>query len=424
MKSVSATFTWLRPLITLTFVSTLFQGCLLQCLTRDDTRPFTNPAARQNLYKGQHDFSLALLREVDKVSPAENVFFSPYSTYHALLLAYFTSAGQTEQSLSQALRLGANQDKVDIMQAYRFDKLRRTAPVSADQPYEFNSANRIYVSNQAHIRDCMEELFMDELQKTDFQTNPTAARRMINSWVETQTRNMIKDLIPPDGIDQMTNLVLVNAAFFRGLWEYRFDAANTQPMIFYVTPSENTMVDMMTQEGTFNHDVSEKLGAHILELPYKGSSASMFILLPPFVRENGVENILANLNAETFGEIVKEGNLFPKKVIVAMPKFSMERTIEMAPILERIGVGDLFTDSADLSTLTGTRNITLGRAIHKARIEVTEEGTKAAAATALFTFRSSRPAEPAQFICNHPFVYVIYDKQSQAILFSGIFRRP
>lgn len=97
---------------------------------------------------------------------------------------------------------------------------------------------------------------------------------------------------------------------------------------------------------------------------------------------------------------------------------------DLLQILEKLGVGDLFTPNADLSTLTGARNVSLGRAIHKARIEVTEEGTKAAAATAMFTFRSSRPAEIAQFVCNHPFIYVIYDNQNKAILFSGIFRRP
>lgn len=429
-QSMSATFTTAWSWVSLFGFCLLALTCIVQdsqqqCLTRDDSRLYTNPTGHQTLYRGQHDFSLALMREINQLASADNIFFSPYSTYHALLLAYFTASSQTERSLSSALRMDPNQDKLDTMQAYRFDKLKRSmASASPDKSYEFNSVNRIYVGMDKAVRDCMEDLFQEEIEKLDFKNNPNYALATINSWVETQTQGMIKDLLPPGGVDQFTNLVLVNAAYFKGMWEYKFDPALTQKMVFYITPSENTFVDMMTQEGTFNHDVSEILGAHILEMPYKKSSASMFILLPPFANAAGVENVLAKLNAQTFGEIVREGNLYQKRVIVSIPKFSLERSIEMTPILEKIGVGDLFSDNSDLSTLTGARNVSLGRAIHKARIEVTEEGTKAAAATVLFTFRSSRPAEPAQFVCNHPFIYVIYDNENKAILFSGIFRRP
>lgn len=172
--------------------------------------------------------------------------------------------------------------------------------------------------------------------------------------------------------------------------------------------------------------MSETLGAHILQLPYEGDSASMFILLPPFASKNGLEKVLSRLNAKTLHDIVAEGALVSRKVEVSLPKFSVERTIELGPVLEGIGVGDLLRPTSDLSSLTGNirDRVTLGGAIHKARIEVDEEGTTAAAATAIFTFRSGRPADTAQFICNHPFVYIIYDRQKQAILFAGIYRRP
>lgn len=254
MKSVSTTFTWLRLGFQLLLVITLVQNTLQQCLTRDDSRLRSSQTGHHTLYKGQHDFSLALLKEINKLSTSENLFFSPYSTYHALLLAYFTSASQTEQSLGNALRLNPNQDKIDLMQAYRFDKfLRRASSSAPDKSYEFSSANKIYVSSKIPVRSCMEDLFNEELQKLDFENNPTGALQTINGWVETETQGMIRDLIPPDGIDQSTNLVLVNAAFFKGMWEYKFDPSLTQVMVFYVSPSQNTFVPMMTQEGTFNH---------------------------------------------------------------------------------------------------------------------------------------------------------------------------
>jgi serine protease inhibitor len=184
------------------------------------------------------------------------------------------------------------------------------------------------------------------------------------------------------------------------------------------------MVDMMHVEATFNHDVSESLEAHILEMPYKGDQISMYVLLPPFTKEDAIDNTLKKLTAEKFRSIVDSSNLIPKTVQVSFPKFSLEHTIELVPVLEKMGVGDLFQETSDFSTLSETLKGPLGSALHKARIEVNEEGTKAAAATVLFSFRSSRPAEPAQFHCNHPFIYVLYDKVEKAVLFTGVFRRP
>lgn len=164
----------------------------------------------------------------------------------------------------------------------------------------------------------------------------------------------------------------------------------------------------------------------MLAMPYKGEQASMYILLPPFATKNGIDKVLSKLNANTLYDIVAPDALMLRTVKVSLPKFTVDRTLELGPILEGIGVGDLLRPTSDLSGLTGNTKdrITLGGAVHKARIEVDEEGTKAAAATAIFTFRSSRPAEPAHFNCNHPFIYFIYDSKKKAILFAGVYRRP
>ncbi|XP_017768664.1 PREDICTED: serpin B4-like isoform X2 [Nicrophorus vespilloides] len=392
------------------------------CLTPNDNRP-PNPNSKSGLYNGQQEFSLALLQAINQLNPDANLFFSPYSTYHALLLAYFISGSQTEGYLRKALKLNQHQDKADVFNAYKLDKFA-TQLRSKNASYEFSNANRIYVDKSVEVRSCMSPLFLDELQSVDFQKDPEVARMGINSWVEAQTRDMIKDLLPGGTIDQNTDLVLVNAAYFKGIWENKFDPALTKPDVFHITPSKRTFVDMMHVEGTFNHDVSEDLMAHILELPYQGGDISMYILLPPFAKEDGIPTILKRLTLERFKSIVDENSsLSARTVQVSVPKFSLEHTIQMVPILEALGVGNLFTSSSDFSTLTNS-NVSLGDAFHKAKIEVTEEGTKAAAATVLFTFRSSRPAEPAQFNCNHPFVYVIYDKVEKALLFTGVFRRP
>lgn len=221
-----------------------------QCLTPNDARGASNPLAYRRLYRGHQDFSLSLLEQINKrQSTSENIFFSPYSVYHALMMAYFISSNHTEKALHDTLRFGPNQDKIDILQAYKFDKY-------AKQPYEFSSANRIYYAAQLLVRDCMKEHFEDELQKLDFKANPAGAVEKINNWVQEKTRGMIADLLPVDAVDQNTNLVLVNAAYFKGKWQSQFQAENTHKAIFYISPSENTFVDMMTQEGTFNHGES------------------------------------------------------------------------------------------------------------------------------------------------------------------------
>ncbi|XP_018579836.1 serine protease inhibitor 88Ea-like isoform X2 [Anoplophora glabripennis] len=410
---------------------TFVVGLLITVFLKDSSQQCFPPYASNqperkthaDLYSGQQGFSLALLNAINKIMPNENLFFSPYSTYHALLIAYFMTGGQTESYLKKVLRLDQSQNKSDIYAAYKTDKFI-TQVLAKSAPYEFTNANKIYVSDAVPVRDCVVNDFPEELEKKNFKTDAESVRLSINGWVENTTHHMIKDLLPRGTIDETTDLVLVNAAYFKGIWEHKFNPDLTKQEIFYVNPSKQIMVDMMHIEETFKHDVSETLGAHILELPYKGDNISMYILLPPFTNtEDSIEATLKNLTLENFRSVVENDNLISRTVQVALPKFSLETTIELTPVLEYMGVGNLFQPTSDLSVISDEK-LSLTDALHKAKIEVNEEGTKAAAATVLFSFRSSRPAEPAQFICNHPFIYIIYEKVQKAVLFAGIFRRP
>ncbi|XP_050500055.1 serine protease inhibitor 88Ea isoform X2 [Diabrotica virgifera virgifera] len=402
-------------------VAALFKESLQQCFP-----PFTgnqpSQKAAPDLYSGQQDFSLALLNAVNKVIPNENLFFSPYSTYHALLMAYFLSGRQTESYLKKVLRLNQAQEKADIYAAYKVDKFV-TQLLAKSAPYEFTSANKIYVENEVPVRECVLNDFPSELEMKDFKSSPEAARQQINHWVENVTHNMIKDLIPPGTIDSSTNLVLVNAAYFKGLWENKFPPEYTKQEVFYVSPTKQIMVDMMHVEGTFKHDVSESLGAHILEMPYKGDNISMYILLPPFSNtENSIEATLKKLTLANFKNIVENDSLVSKTVQLAFPKFSLETTLEMTPILNSLGVGSLFKTNADFSALS-RKKVSLGEGVHKARIEINENGAEAAAATALFSFRMlGEKEEIVKFQCNRPFIYFIYNHNANTVFFVGIHR--
>jgi serine protease inhibitor len=410
--------------ITFVFLVVAFlRGSDQQCLSANDNKP-ADPSSRLGLYTGQQEFSLALLQAINQLTPHENLFFSPYSTYHALIIAYFLAGGQTEGYLKKMLRLGEAQTKPDVYNAYKLDKLQ-TGRAAVNNSYEFTNANKIYVADQIDVRPCIGRLFAEELAKVAFKNDPQAARLMINKWVENYTHDMIKDLLPPGSVDQSTTLVLVNAAYFKGKWDNKFNPNETKPEIFYVSPSKQIMVDMMHVEATFNHDVSESLEAHILEMPYKGDQISMYVLLPPFTKEDAIDNTLKKLTAEKFRSIVDSSNLIPKTVQVSFPKFSLEHTIELVPILESLGVGNLFQSDADFSQLS-RHKVSVGEGIHKARIVIDEEGAHAAAVTSLLSWRimDDDDDSPVEFKCNKPFLFFIYNKMTRTILFSGIFKKP
>ncbi|XP_069687412.1 serine protease inhibitor 88Ea-like [Periplaneta americana] len=391
-----------------------------QCFGNDLSN---SPNTRQDLFTGEQMFSMDMLREAVAATPTGNVFFSPFSVYNALLLAYFGAENQTEASLKKALRIPETQNKMSMMMAYKFEKyFQNMRQINGSESYELRSANKLFVANTLKLRECLAHLFEDEVQSLDFHADPEAAREVINNWVETQTKRQIQDLIPQEKINHDTELVLANAAYFKGLWQSQFLPEHTHKEVFYVSHSKQTLVDMMKQKGTFNHIVSERLGAHVLELPYKGNEVSMFIILPPYAKANGIEAVVKELSVESLQEIIEDD--LPRAVEVSIPKFTVEQSLELRPILERLGVGDLFQATSDLSGFTGTAGPRLDDAVHKAKIALDEQGTVAAAATAIFSFRSSRPLTPARFIANHPFVYLVYDKTARNILFMGVYRSP
>ncbi|KAK3916935.1 Serine protease inhibitor 88Ea [Frankliniella fusca] len=389
--------------------------------------------ALQALSDGQRAFSVSLLRHLAATSEG-NLFVSPHSIYQALLLAYFTAAGHTERAVKSVLQLPEDLSKLAVLHAYKFDGKMMEARAANSSSYELRSANRLFLDKAQPVRECLAGILQDtELQRMDFAHNPAAARQEINQWVEAVTKGHIHDLIPEDGVHEQTKLILANAAYFKGLWQSQFPAEQTHNAVFHISSSERGSVNMMKQKGSFNYKVSEPLGAHVLELPYKGHDVSMYILLPPFVKgmgvegtggvSGGVDGVIRALTPEALLDLVDD-QLMARQVEVAIPTFKVEQSADLVGTLEALGVGDLFKASANLTSLTGQPGITFDRIMHKAKIEVDEQGTKAAGATALFAFRSSRPLTPIQFICNHPFVYMLYDKGQKTVLFAGVYRTP
>nr|XP_013102058.1 unnamed protein product [Stomoxys calcitrans] len=382
---------------------------------------------RADLYRGQTEFTLAMLEAIQKATPNENIFFSPYSTFHALLLAYFGADGKTEQELVQALRLQWAKNKKHVNRGYRLEKQMRYTR-SKKMPLEFSAADRIYFEKSINLAECMKENFIDELESLDFRNKAEEGRKEINNWIANITRNEIPEMLSPGDVSSESQMVLANAAYFKGQWSDKFDANDTTQEIFYTTPSQHSFVPMMHKRGTFNMAVDDNLGAYVLQMPYltsqdeeADSEISMIIILPPFI-EGALENVLTKLKPESLENALK--NASPKEIDISLPKFEFEQNLELVPILRKLGINTLFDHSADLRGFSAETNLMFGDAKHVAKIKVDEEGSTAAAATVVFSFRSSRPVEPTKFECNHPFMFLIYDSKVNAVLFTGIYRDP
>lgn len=414
-----------------------------QCLVGNDSPMMMDPSAKMSLTDARFNFALDSMKKVAQIETKDNIFFSPHSIHQALSLAYFGARSTTEEALKQALRIPNEFSKVDVQRYYGFERSlneMRSQTNGSAQSYEYKVANRFWITNTKKVRDCMLDFLGDQLQVTDFHRNPEDVRNNINNWVSNMTKNHINNLLPPGSITEDTDLVLANAVYFKGLWAQRFDPKNSKRDIFY-SPGTQSSVTFMRQKGNFNHVVSEILGVYILELPYKGNDISMFVLLPPFsvarsaqdptneprdsIRQL-VERLATKRGSEELRKWLDDGML-TQEVELSLPRFEIERELPVGHLLHALGAGELLSPAAaDLRGFVadGEQNLHLGDAVHRARIEVTEEGTTAAAATAIFSFRSSRPIEPVIFNANHPFVYLIYDKHSHSIIFTGIFRSP
>ncbi|XP_043259822.1 serine protease inhibitor 88Ea-like [Colletes gigas] len=434
----------LQPAMSVIPALFMLSSVTAQCLTGDDNPAMMNPGSKKALTDARFGFALESLKKTAMIESRDNIFFSPHSIHQALTLAYFGARGTTEESLRKALHIPNDLSKVDVQRYYAYEKSLRQQLESQGNSSgtgEYTSANRLWITDTRKVRECMLDFFGDQLEKTDFHSNPSAARDRINDWVSNTTKGQIRDLLSPDSITEDTDLVLANAVYFKRLWQSRFDPAESKKDLFYSSGSQNSMVTFMRQKGTFNHLISEILGAHVLELPYKGEDVSMFVMLPPFATARAVngadgadgdgvrqliERISTDEGSAELRHILNYG-VPARDVEVFLPRFEIERELPLGTLLNALGAGELMVpNAADLRGFLedGEKPLHLGDAVHRARIEVTEEGTTAAAATALFMFRSGRPLQPAIFNANHPFLYLIYDKPMRTILFSGIYRAP
>jgi len=384
----------------------------------------TAPAADQHeLAQGNNALALDLLHAL----PAQgNLFFSPYSISQALAMTYAGARGQTEEQMAKTLHFTLPQDRLHPA----FDALDLALQQPAAQPaegqFQLNIANSIWGQKgyafQPAFLDLLGENYGAGLRLTDFQAAPEPARQAINQWVSDQTKDKINDLIPAGAITPDTRLVLANAIYFYAKWLHPFDGNLTQPGSFNLLDGSTVTVPMMSQLAGLPYAVGQ--GYQAVELPYVGDKAADEIALTLIVPDAGrFAEVRAALTAGQLESLW--GSLETKQVQLSLPKFKYESSFSLAKTLGELGMPDAITPgAADFSGMDGTRDLFISDILHKAVVAVDEEGTEAAAATAVVVGTTAMPAIDVHLTVDRPFIFVIRDTHSGAMLFMGQVLNP
>uniref|UniRef100_A0A8C1TAE1 Serpin B6 n=1 Tax=Cyprinus carpio TaxID=7962 RepID=A0A8C1TAE1_CYPCA len=427
-------------------------------------------------------FSLNLFKKISGGNASGNVFYSPISISSALAMVSLGAKGNTAAQMFQVLGFNnppkmpdavtpapyqqaqkpqiacgvKGQHELPMMQ--QTQKLEKPAELkkspaqltsgqkTEDQihssfnklmselnkpgaPYVLSLANRLYGEQsyqfvEKFLNDA-KRYYEAGLEEVDFKKKPDAVRLDINKWVEKNTQGKIKDLLPQGTIDLLTRLVLVNAIYFKGNWLVKFPKEATRDGQFNLNKYRTKPVKMMYQESKFPLAFIPEMNSQVLELPYVGKNLSMMIILPNEIEDEttGLQKLEKALTYEKLMEWTKPSKMRQQVVNVSLPRFKMEETYDnMKSLLISMGMEDVFDErKVNLSGMSPSNDLVVTKVVHKAFIEVNEEGTEAAASTGVVVgIRSSAP----MFIADHPFLFFIRHNPSNSILFYGRFCSP
>lgn len=364
-------------------------------------------------------FALELFHTLNESSPTGNIFFSPFSISSALAMVFLGAKGSTSAQLSKTLHFDSVEDIHSCFQSLNAAVSKRGAS------HTLKLANRLYGEKTYNFLSeflaSTQKMYGADLAPVDFQHASEDARKEINQWVKGQTEGKIPELLAVGVVDSMTKLVLVNAIYFKGMWEEKFMKQDTTDAPFRLNKKNTKSVKMMYQKKKFLFGYISDLKCKVLEMPYQGGELSMVILLPEDIEDEstGLKKIEEQITLEKLREWTKRENLENIDVHVKLPRFKIEESYILNSNLGRLGLQDLFSrNKADLSGMSGSRDLFISKIVHKAFVEVNEEGTEAAAATAgIATFCMLLPEE--EFTADHPFLFFIRHNPTANVLFLG-----
>ncbi|KAI1286176.1 Leukocyte elastase inhibitor [Halotydeus destructor] len=366
-----------------------------------------------------NDFGIDFLKQVS--SSTENVFYSSASLSTAFAMLIAGAKGRTADQLKQTFKLDQTSDVHEHFGSLMSALKPRQ---QSNSTYELNMVNKFVVSEEMPVleqfRHIIENKYKSSVDSVNFIRDAVKATNDINAWISEQTRGMIKKTLA-EPLDAGTKFVLINAIYFKGAWESKFEVKNTKKETFYGVIKNQ--IDFMYQETELRAYADASKDITVIELPYVGN-ASMIIVLPNETTD--LDSVISSSSSEDLENIVK--NVMQRckhEAYLYLPKFKVETKYDLIPVLSEMGVQDVFDPAAaDLSGVSGHRGPYVSLALHKAVIDVDEEGTKAAAVTVIVVTESIDDDSIAPtYRVNRPFLFFIRDHVSGINLFAGTVRK-
>ena len=393
-----------------------------------ETSPEVSQADLDLLVEGNSIFAFKLYQALREQEG--NLFYSPHSISVALAMTYAGARGDTADQMADTLSFLLEQERLHPAFNWLDAELASRgegAQGKDGEGFRLNIVNAIWGQKDyeflSEFLDVLAENYGAGLRILDFINETEQSRIAINDWVSDQTEGRIEDLIPPGAIDALTRLVLTNAIYFNAAWEYPFDEDITTDGLFYLLDGGEVTVPMMKQTEAFGYTDGE--GYQAVELRYDvgelpdGKPLSMVIILP---EDGQFEVFEEGLQAQKVNDII--GDLQYTEVALTMPKFEFESEFSLKDTLAQMGMPIAFSGAADFSGMTGNLGLAISDVLHKAFVSLDEAGTEAAAATAVIMKETAMPDQPVEVTIDHPFVFLIRDIETGAILFVGRVLNP
>ena len=382
----------------------------------------------KGLVDSNNAFAFKLYNEVEKKD--SNILFSPYNVSLALAMTYNGARNVTAQEMCNVLNFSLEKESFNKNFKSLNDKIDSLGKKNG---FDLNLSNSIWIETGfkplKSFSDIIYSQYQAEINLVDYinEIERSKAVKKINEWVERKTKDRVKDLLNDGAVNYQTRLVLISTIYFKSNWAIIFDRSKTKHEDFYLSASKKEMVDYMNITSQYKYYNDSLL--QVIEIPYSGDKVSMLIFLPK--NKEDFITMEKQVNSEYYKSIVKSfqsDGYLKQKIQLSLPKFRISKTLPLKNVLSTLGMPSAFSkESADFSGITGNKQLCISGILQQSFIDVTEEGTEAAAATAIVDELRKRELKnnpPIIFNVNHTFMFLIKDNLTGSILFMGKIMNP
>lgn len=367
------------------------------------------------IIESNNKFSFDIYQKLKKHN--DNIIFSPASITSSIAMTYVGAKNNTFNEIAQTFYfdIDINNFSKDYTNLFKNDKIGKSK-------LSLYNANSLWIQNELSINknflNINKQYFSSSLHFTDFVNESEPSRLKINQWVVDNTNKKIKDLIPAKTIDNSTRLVLVNALYFKGAWQNKFDKEKNTTENFQVDNNEFIKANFMNRN-IYSWYYEDK-DAQIVDIPYSDGNISLMIIMPKSFKK--IRKFEKKLNYNYYINYIQ--NKERKQIDLSLPKFSIESDYDLNKTLHEMGIKDAFTNKADFSGITDQEKLFISKIIHKANIAVDEEGTEATAATAVIMAKTFFLSDEVKLNINKPFIYILCNNTDNCIYFMGKIKNP